>query len=217
MRLWRLGKKRDKLTFTMTLSRREFLVGMSAVSAVWLSGAIACRDSAPPNADTHEPDANSAEQPAGFVHFAPDDAADVEAIAARIFPTDDTPGAREAGVVYFIDRSMTTFAVDQADFFAVGLRDLNAAVANAHAGVARFAQLGDAQQDAMLRTIEGGEFFGAVRFATIAGMFALPKYGGNRDFIGWNLVDQRSVMEYKPPFGWYDHPDNQIALLGRIL
>ena len=34
------------------------------------------------------------------------EAADVEAVAAQIIPTDDTPGAREAGVVYFIDRAL---------------------------------------------------------------------------------------------------------------
>ena len=34
----------------------------------------------------------------------------VEAIACQIIPTDDLPGAREAGVVYFIDRALKTFA-----------------------------------------------------------------------------------------------------------
>jgi gluconate 2-dehydrogenase gamma chain len=37
------------------------------------------------------------------------EAADIDAVAARIVPTDDTPGAREAGVVYFIDRALATF------------------------------------------------------------------------------------------------------------
>ena len=35
-------------------------------------------------------------------------AAEIEAIAARIIPSDATPGAREAGVVYFIDRALST-------------------------------------------------------------------------------------------------------------
>ena len=45
-----------------------------------------------------------------FDFFTPEEAVEVEAIAARIIPTDDTPGAREAGVIYFIDRSLVTFA-----------------------------------------------------------------------------------------------------------
>ena len=190
---------------------------MSAVGAVWLTGAAACRDAAP-DADSHAPPADSmSDASTSFVHFSPEDAADVEAITARIFPTDATPGAREAGCVYFIDRSFTTFAADQADFFAEGLASLNASAAKAHGRGTRFASLTDAEQDALLRGIEDTEFFGAVRFATIAGMFALPKYGGNRGYIGWQMVDQQSVMEYQPPFGWYDQPENQRALLGRVL
>ena len=34
---------------------------------------------------------------------------DVEAVAAQIIPTDDTPGAREAGVIHFIDRALATY------------------------------------------------------------------------------------------------------------
>ena len=199
----------------MTQSRREFLAGLSALSAVWLTGAAACRDAAP-DAETHAPAADS-DASSSFVHFSAEDAADVEAITARIFPTDETPGAREAGCVYFIDRSFTTFAADQADFFAEGLASLNKSVAKAHGARTRFASLSDTEQDALLRGIEDTEFFGAVRFATIAGMFALPKYGGNRGYIGWQMVDQQSVMEYQPPFGWYDQPENQRALLGRVL
>ena len=44
-----------------------------------------------------------------FSFLTPAEVADVEAIAAQIIPTDDTPGAREAGVVYFIDRALATF------------------------------------------------------------------------------------------------------------
>jgi gluconate 2-dehydrogenase gamma chain len=38
--------------------------------------------------------------------FSASDAADVAAVTAQIIPSDDTPGAREAGVVYFIDRAL---------------------------------------------------------------------------------------------------------------
>ena len=38
------------------------------------------------------------------------DAADIDAACAQIIPTDATPGAREAKVVYFIDTALNTFA-----------------------------------------------------------------------------------------------------------
>ncbi len=200
----------------MTLSRRDFVLRVTAMSAAWLAAASACRD-ATPDAISHHPTPDTPVGPQSLRHFTAEDAADVEAIAARIFPTDETPGAREAGVIFFIDQSMTTFAVDQQPLFARGLQELTDAVAKSHPGVARFAALNDAQQDALLREIEQTEFFGSLRFATIAGMFALPKYGGNKNFVGWSLVNQEPVFEYQPPFGWYDRPENQQALLGRVL
>ena len=45
-------------------------------------------------------------------------------MAAQIFPTTDTPGAREANVVYFIDLALTTFAKDAQPVYAKGFADL---------------------------------------------------------------------------------------------
>lgn len=45
----------------------------------------------------------------GFTYFVPYQAAIIQAAAARLIPTDDLgPGATEAGVVYFIDRQLST-------------------------------------------------------------------------------------------------------------
>ena len=120
-------------------------------------------------------------------------------------------------MIWFIDGSLTGFQREQQEFYTNGLTDLNAAVQQAHPGRGRFVTLTEAEQDAILKAMEETPFFGAVRFATIAGMFALPKYGGNADFLGWQLIGQENVHEFTPPFGWYDHPDNQRALLGRVL
>ena len=38
-----------------------------------------------------------------------DEAADLAAIAARIFPATDTPGANELGVIYFFDRALGVY------------------------------------------------------------------------------------------------------------
>jgi gluconate 2-dehydrogenase gamma chain len=188
-----------------TVSRREF-VGVAALGAAWLAAGAGC---------TRMGDA--AHEETALVHFSPAQAAQVEAIAARIIPTDDTPGAREAGVIHFIDQSLTGFAKEQAPLFAEGLATLGEAVAKRHGSAATFASLTAEQQDAMLRDIEKTPFFGAVRFATIAGFLALPKYGGNKDYIGWKFIGQEVAMEHKAPFGWYDRPENQMTLLGRVL
>lgn len=203
----------------MSISRREFVADLGAVGALWFAAATGCRESAPDAAShlPHLPDtAEAPAPPPGLVTFTPEQAADVEAITARIFPTDDSPGAREAGVINFIDRELVTFPPGQKKAFMDGLAQFEKDVAKRHPGK-RFAALTETQQDAFLKRIEDAEFFGNVRFATIAGMFALPKYGGNRDYLGWQLIGQDRAFEHKPPFGWYDRPENQMALLGRVL
>lgn len=191
---------------------------MSALGAVWLTAAACAREASPPvDSATHGPPADAPAPPQQLVHFSADQAADIDAIASRIIPTTDTPGAHEAGVVFFIDRTMTTFAKEQAPMFDTALVDLRKSVQAKHGAGAAFAKLTGEQQDALLKKIENSEFFGAMRFATIAGFLSLPKYGGNKDFIGWNVVGQEHVFEFKPPFGWYDRPENQQALLGRVL
>lgn len=42
-------------------------------------------------------------------HLDPQAAAEIEALAAQIIPSDDSPGAMEAGVVYFIEGALATF------------------------------------------------------------------------------------------------------------
>ena len=203
------------------ISRRTFVGGATALSAVWLVAASCARDETAGKTDTGQVAPHmGAESPAPaqeLVHFSAAQAADIDAIASRIIPTDDSPGAHEAGAVFFIDRTLTGFAKDQAPLFDAGLLELSKTVKKSHGADATFAKLTTEQQDAMLKTMEKSDFFGAMRFATIAGFLALPKYGGNKDYIGWAYIGQEHAFEHKPPFGWYDRPENQQALLGKVL
>lgn len=198
----------------MSLSRRTFVGSMAAI---WAAGAIACREKMDPEATSHALPPDSPAPPRTLRFLTEDEAKEVEAISARIIPTDETPGAREAGVYWFIDGALVTFAENAQPMVRGGLAELAVAVSKKHAGKSRLSQLTDAEQDAMLKSQEGTPLFGFLRFGTIAGMFALPKYGGNKDYIGWELVGQEHVFEHKPPFGWYDREENQRALLGRVL
>lgn len=125
------------------------------------------------------------------------EAAALEAIAVQIFPTDETPGAREAGVIHFIDRALETFAAVQLDLIRSGLRDLEARAPG-------FASLPFERQTAVVKEIEQTPLFGATYFLTVAGMFANPEHGGNRNHIGWQLLGFEMRPAYQPPFGYYD-------------
>jgi gluconate 2-dehydrogenase gamma chain len=192
-----------------SLSRRDFVATVGSLGAVWLLADVADRSEAVAHA-AHQ--VRQAQPTLSF--FTPEQAAEVEAFASRIIPTDDTPGAREAGVVYFLDRGLATWAKDQQQVFADGLAKLPKDVGAKFRGQTRLSVLTPAQQDEVLKSIEKTPFFGVMRFGTIAGMFSLPSYGGNRDFAGWKLVGQVEAMEFTPPYSWYDQPANRRALSG---
>jgi gluconate 2-dehydrogenase gamma chain len=194
---------------TDQFSRREFVAAAGSLGAVWLLGSVAERSEALEHAAHQVTQAQPTLQ-----YFTREQAAEIEAFASRIIPTDDTPGAREAGVVYFIDRGLASFARDQQPVFAEGLTKLPKDVGAKVRGQTKLSALTPAQQDEVIKSIEKTPFFGVMRFGTIAGMFSLPSHGGNRDFAGWKLLGQVEAMEFKPPFSWYDTPANRRALLG---
>src|ERR1700754_533566 len=78
----------------------------------------------------------------------------VDALTSRILPAvDGRPGAREAGVLYFIDRALTTFNAGQKKQYADGIADLNRRAARKRKGAANFAALTPGQQDKILHSI----------------------------------------------------------------
>ena len=139
----------------------------------------------------------------GFKILGSQEAAEFAAIAARIIPTDDTPGATEAGVIYFIDNVLGTSRTEALAPMREGLASLLSAAQSTY-GIASFSALSPEQQDALLVSIEETTFFGTMRYMTIAGMFSLPEYGGNRDYAGWQLIGFEHRHVWEPPFGFYD-------------
>lgn len=182
-----------------TPSRRDFLgISGTAVGGAWMA--------------YHAPFIQAAaayawrafQLRAPFQVLTPVEAEELEAMAAGIFPTDETPGAREAGVIHFIDRALATFAAGQITFIRAGLEQLAVKVAEAFPNSTRLSQLTASEQATTLKAIEQTPFFGLVRFLTVAGMFANPEHGGNRDGAGWKLLGFEMRPAYQPPFGHYD-------------
>jgi gluconate 2-dehydrogenase gamma chain len=132
------------------------------------------------------------------------EAADVEAVTAQIVPTDDSPGAREAGAVHFIDRALATFFAQLANDYRQQLAAFQAACREQHPSAASFAGLTSAQQIAFLTTVDQTPFFSTTRLLTLLGMFSLPEYGGNRDGLGWKLLGFEDAHVFTSPFGYYD-------------
>jgi gluconate 2-dehydrogenase gamma chain len=187
-------------------TRRDFFAATgSMLGAAWITANLpAIRDAA-----THAAQAMRDGRWA-FDWLTPDDAADLAALAQQIFPSEpDSPGAREAGVIHFIDRALGSFAANLADPITEGLVRLNGLVAERHPGSGRFADLDPGRQEALMPAVADLPFFGALRMLVAAGMFADPSYGGNRDRVGWRLLGFDDRFAWQPPFGYYDrdaHP-----------
>jgi gluconate 2-dehydrogenase gamma chain len=134
----------------------------------------------------------------------------VSALTSRILPAvDGRPGAAQAGALYFIDRALATFNAAQRQAYTDGIADLNRRAQAKVTGAGGFTALTSGQQDEVIREIEATPFFQAVRFDTIVGTFALPSWGGNRDYAGWHLLGLEHQMTFQAPFGYYDTDVNR--------
>lgn len=171
------------------LSRRDFLVQGAAYGAtLW-----ALLNLPRPRA------ARAAQQSTTRVVFSETEWQSVEAITARVIPTDHEPGAREAHCVNFIDKALAHEDAAAKPLYEAGLVGLDA-VAQARFEQA-FVALTPEQQDEVLVALEAGTakgwphpqvpsplFFETVRAHTIIGFLADPAYGGNRDYAGWRVA-----------------------------
>lgn len=182
-------------------SRRAFLINsLTGVSTAWL----AARWPEVVAAQQHAHKVAESAAPVKFAFFTPEQAVEVEAITAQIIPTDDTPGAREARVVYFIDRALTTFDKDQQPLYQKGLVQLQAQVKKQRTKATKFSELTAEQQIKTLKAMEKTGFFQQVRAHTIMGFLALPEHGGNYNKTGWQVIGFDDQFYHKPPFGYYD-------------
>lgn len=121
------------------------------------------------------------------------------AICAELIPSDDTPGAAEAGCVNFIDKALAAEDAAAMPLYRAALAAVDA-VCMADYGQP-FAELDGVRRNEVMQRMEQGnldgwsvafarpqDFFATIRFHTLLGFIADPKYGGNRDYAGWKLM-----------------------------
>ena len=176
------------------LTRRDWVLA-SLGSAAWAAVA---------SAQEHANHAAESQAPPRFGFFSPAEAAEISALTGQILPSDDGPGAREAGVIYFIDRALTTFDAGLQRDYREGLVALEDTRKKLFPDSASLAALPQTQQLEVVRAIEKTDFFETVRTHTLLGFLGLPSYGGNRGRVGWKHIGFENRMGWQPPFGYYD-------------
>jgi gluconate 2-dehydrogenase gamma chain len=190
-------------------NRRMFLRAAAAAGVAWAAADLAQVEEALAWAGQQARSAKT-RGPSSLTVLTKAQADVVDALTSRILPAvDGRPGAHEAGVLFFIDRALSTFNAAQKKLYSDGIADLNGRAARKQNGTAGFAALTAAQQDELLRDIEKTPFFEAARFDTIVGTFALPTRGGNRDYAGWHLLGFEHQPSFQAPFGYYDAETNR--------
>jgi gluconate 2-dehydrogenase gamma chain len=126
----------------------------------------------------------------------------LDAVVARLIPTDaNGPGATEARAAHYIDRALGGALASSRPAYTSGLAALDR-YARSSRGAA-FTQLSATDQDSVLIDVETGAatgftgssaaFFALLLGHTHQGTFGDPYYGGNANFIGWDLISYPGV------------------------
>ena len=130
----------------------------------------------------------------------------LDAVVARLIPTDaNGPGATEAQAVRYIDRALAGALAGSRETYRAGLEALDRYSRSSRG--APFTALSPTEQDSVLIDVETGAatgsgagfagssatFFNLMRTHTLQGTFGDPYYGGNANFVGWDLIGYPGV------------------------
>lgn len=182
-----------------SISRRHFMQGSGAVA-----GSSLLRLSVPALAAAAQAACSARDEGAAYKILGAAEALEIEAIAARILPTTNTPGAREAGVIHFFDNVLGGEMAGMLGGIRGSMGAFQDGIADRFSGAERFSDLSEADQDSWLADKQGTPLFNMVHPLTLIGFFAMSKHGGNKDHISWDLIGFEGHGAAQPPFGYYD-------------
>jgi gluconate 2-dehydrogenase gamma chain len=190
------------------LSRRDLLRRAGAVGAAAMAVDRAATDveavqasaAAAPAAPSH---AHARE---AYESLSAAEADTLEAIVARLIPSDaNGPGAIEARAPHYIDRALAGALSGSREAYRAGFAAFDRYCRSSRGKP--FVELSPTDQDSVLIDVESGAatgsgagfagssalFFNMVKSHTWQGTFGDPYYGGNANFIGWDLVGYPGV------------------------
>ncbi len=179
------------------VSRRDLFRTVGGGAAAAVAGAPLPAGAAVAEPSRSPPAANSRGQLEALETLTAAEADILEAICARLIPSDENgPGAAEARAAHYIDRALTGPLRSSRDAYAAGLAAIDAYAQQTKG--APFIALSPREQDSVISDVENdvatgfmpsaATFFNLVRTHAIQGTFCDPYYGGNANFVGWDLI-----------------------------
>ncbi len=204
---WRRSSRISSQEQPESLSRRDLIKG-AGLSSVAVVGLLAKPSLSQNEAGIDAPSNSSSSlmRPLeAFETLTADESVALEALCSRILPSDDLgPGAKEARVVHYIDRAISGVLANAREQYSAGLAALDL-LSNDRYGE-RFSLISIEQQDEVIEDMTLNKnlgypilnlaFFNMVRNHTIEGAFSDPYYGGNRNFIGWDILGYPGVRVF---------------------
>ena len=191
------------------ISRRALLRSAGAVGAAAATGGGtgASTEAAKEPTLALNAQAPTAAQPLPvYEQLTADEAELLEAIADQLIPADNLgPGAVAAGAVGYIDRALGGALRDSHAAYRTGLAAFERYCRSSRG--APFRELSHVDQVSALIDVEtgaatgartgfassSGSFFAMLRSHVLQGTFGDPYYGGNQNFVGWDLIKYPGV------------------------
>lgn len=120
--------------------------------------------------------------------FTPAQAQTVDAICAQLIPADQDPGAKEAGVVNFIDLQLSKRFKKYRAVYQQGIDAVDAASRSKFG--TRFVELTGERQVEVLNVVEENSpvFFDLIVTHARQGFYGDPRHGGNRNMVSWKML-----------------------------
>lgn len=183
------------------ISRRDILrgVGIAGAAAVTAPASLLSTPDAADAAPVAQAAQGAAAAREAYENLTAAESDLLEAILDRLIPSDALgPGAKEARVLHYIDRALGGALATSRPVYAAGLVALDGYAQKSRGK--RFLELSAADKDSVLMDLESGsvapgtfngssaQFFGLVLGHARQGMFGDPYYGGNANYVGWDLL-----------------------------
>jgi gluconate 2-dehydrogenase gamma chain len=129
--------------------------------------------------------------------FTPAEALTAAAVCEQIIPADQDPGARDAGVVNYIDLQLTKHFKQHGETYRKGLAAVDSISQSKHG--CRFVDLAFDAQPEVLKEVQkqAKPFFELILAHTMQGFYGDPRHGGNRDAVSWKML----ALPYPPVRG----------------
>lgn len=123
----------------------------------------------------------------------------LDALVEQIIPTDEWPGARDAGVTNFIDRQLVGPYTRYQEVYRKGLKAIQETCETKYQK--RFEELPWDEQTRFLEAMEAGkmkganwekgldrQFFELVRSHAMQGFYGSPRHGGNKNNVSYKML-----------------------------